>query len=320
MSRLAPIAFAAIIIPLASPSPAQETVFMSRFGFELVSEAPFLEDPKIPRRYAPEKLLDGRPDTSWAVGNGGPGTVLYLGLPRGAKELRVLNGYATSKDLFAKNNRVRRLKIELCAARSFPGRVTESGWLFDIDRLGFARTLSLADSASPQALELGIDWDRAEELMRAAEWRFQENKGELSDFEIEAYAKGLVMEYVLRLEVVDVYPGTKWNDTCLSELSFSPETRRLPSAEELVGMWTCLRGADFEELQFDPDGYVFSYSGGRPWSNGEWTLREGFLVIQWADSSEEAIYDSRVLARGVLTLTSTAGAVEVYEREESGAP
>jgi hypothetical protein len=311
---------AALSLAAGSALSAQEELLFDRFGFQLASQAPFLEDAKIPRRYAPENLFDGRAETSWAIGDGGPGKVLYVGIPSGAKELRVVNGYATNKDLFAKNNRVRRLKVSLCVAYSFPNRVTELGQLFTLDVIGFHRTLELADLISPQALALGIDWDRADELRRESETRFQEGKAALSDYELEAYAKGTIEEYVLRLEIVDLYRGSKWNDTCLSELSFSPETRSIPPEERLVGLWACVRGADFEELQLDADGYACSNSGGRPWASGAWGIEEGCLKISWDGYPEESIYGTWILEGGILTLIGTSGAVEVYEGDASGAP
>ena len=304
-----------------APLAAQvESVIMDRFGFELVSQAPFLEDAKAPRRYAPENLLDGKASTSWAIGNGGPGTVIYLGLPRDARRMRVVNGYASSADLFAKNNRPRRIKVELCAGFSFPGRVTELGWVFDIDRTGGPRILTLGDTMSAQALDLGIDWDRADDIFRESRARFDARLPEAGDYEREAYAKGLVLERLLRIEILDVHKGSKWNDTCISELSFEPETRSVAGKEGLVGIWTTSRGADYEELELQEDGSLFSYSGGRPWGGGTWRIEEGCLKFAWEGGCDEAIYSSFILEGRILTLIGTAGNVEVYEGEASGAP
>jgi hypothetical protein len=318
MSRIVPFALAAILAAL--PLAAQEEVLFDRLGVELVSQAPFLEDPKAPGRYGPRNLFDGKPESSWAIGNGGPGTVIFVGIPSGAKELRLVNGYAASKELFAKNNRVRRLKASLWLGYSFPGRVTELGRLFSLYGLGLDGSLALADTIEAQAIALGIDWDRADEAAGKAEKRFEADSLGLPAFEREAYAKGTIKEYILKLEIVEIFKGSKWNDTCLSELSFSPEPRSIPTASELVGFWTNLRGADFEELELQEDGSAYAYAGARPWASGTWRIEEGCLKVAWEGIPEDTIYGERFFDGWILTLVSTSGAVEVYEGEVSGAP
>jgi hypothetical protein len=317
---MATLVLAAIFAVPTLALSAQEEVLFDRFGVELVSQAPYLEDPRVSLRYSYVNLFDGQVDTSWAIGDGGPGTVICLGIPRGAEEIRVVNGYAAKMDLFAKNNRVKRLKASLFMGYSFPDRVTELGQLFSLYGIGFERSLALADSISLQSVALGIDWDRVDEAAKEAEKRFEEDCLGLSEFEREAYARGTIAEYLLRLEIVDVYPGSKWNDTCLSELSFSPETRSIPTESELIGFWTSVRGVDFEELELQEGGWAFAYAGARPWASGTWKVEEGCLKIALEGYPEEAIYGTRILEQGILTLIGTSGAVEVYEREVSGAP
>jgi|GEM_PF-3591249 len=305
------IVFHAVFLLLAAGflSAEPEAVILDRHDFHFYSPAPFLEDAKIPGRYAPENLFDRRPDSSWAIGDGGPGTVIYVSIPVGAEAIRLINGYAANDDLFSRNNRVGTIKTELCTAYSFPDRVSELGQVFDVDPLGNEKLLVLQDTIKPQSVSLGTGyWQKAAGLIEKSEADFKTRLSRMDETEREFFKKGLIFLYLLRIEIMDVYRGTRWNDTCLSELGFVEETRFIPDERGITGFWETRRGADYEEIDFQDDGYVFSYSGTRPFGSGRWSLERGFLKVEW-DHGEEEIFSFFYREGSTLTLMRTGGAV-----------
>src|SRR6056297_1772525 len=65
--------------------------------------------------YGMHTLFDGDTYTGWSEGveGSGIGEVLWLEVPEGTDTLSLVNGFARSVNLFQKNNRVKKLKVEL---------------------------------------------------------------------------------------------------------------------------------------------------------------------------------------------------------------
>jgi hypothetical protein len=167
--------------------------------------------PGTPGRYGVTNLFDGSTDTAWVEGEEdyGSSSFLLITVPENTNKLEIYNGLGKSKELFRKNNRVKDISLTLYAAYSPPGYVTEkSWWLFYAWPVTGSQTRRLKDNPGFQTLDLDLDWEKAvaegEKLINAKAKEYPE--------------KGARREYILKMEIESVYEGSKWNDTCISEI------------------------------------------------------------------------------------------------------
>jgi hypothetical protein len=192
-----------------------------QWGASSVLEA---EQSLRPSRYGPEKALDGDPATSWVEGaaGGGIGERYVLALPAVPEALGFHNGYAKNRDLFLKNYRVKRLNVRVFAAVAVSGFATERMQFFDARPVSESRSIRLADTMAAQRVELPF----SKEKIRAGMEEFRRS-GELAAWDFpQAREMGLdgsenlplTFRFILRLEIAEVYPGRKWEDTCIAEL------------------------------------------------------------------------------------------------------
>jgi len=190
-----------------------------RPGDAIGPDAPFLADSKVPDRYSPRKMFDASLETCWAIGNGGPGVKVMLAVPDNLSALEIVNGFAKSKDLFDKNNRVDNIRVRLYVGFSLPAMVTETyARGYDLYPVSESLRLHLRDTSSRQRIELPFQW--AVILNKYANLRM-------------TLPEQPVMEgYFLQLEIIDVYKGSKWNDTCISELSWIRQSKPIQLAKK----------------------------------------------------------------------------------------
>ena len=160
-------------------------------------------------RYAPFNLFDQQLDTCWAEGadDNGQGQILEFNIPENTASLNIANGHQKSTKLFAANNRVKKLKRQLLLGINKEGEVTETSSLFHVIPLDDERVLTLQDKMGMQSLDLQLDWDSIKEKARALVQQYSNE-----------HSIKLQTEYILRFTLIDTYTGTKYNDTCISEI------------------------------------------------------------------------------------------------------
>lgn len=170
--------------------------------------------------YSVRNMGDGDPGTCWAEGvkGHGIGEKIYLTVQGGPKALIIINGYGKSPELYAKNGRVRKFKAVPLAAFNLPGDVSEVATKYRAKSCGPPQMLEVKDLQARQAIPLRFDWKAVSERTGALASEFDREFAK----EIEERRAGCEDKYyqklVLRLEVSEVYPGTKFEDTCISEL------------------------------------------------------------------------------------------------------
>lgn len=187
-----------------------------RASSSLESEGPYSLGP-----YGMHLLFDGDGYTGWSEGAAGDGRgeVLWLRLDPGADTLLLRNGFARRQDLFEKNNRVRSLDLSIWGGVLPAGMVTEIGPMYVMAPETESRSLVLEDT--PELREYELPFDRT----------VLEGPCSISEKEFRDFARALGLpeteerrDLFLRMEITDVYPGSLWNDTCLTELRvFSEE-------------------------------------------------------------------------------------------------
>ncbi|MBN1838088.1 MAG: hypothetical protein JW820_19680 [Spirochaetales bacterium] len=267
-------------------------------------------------KYAPRKLFDGSKDSAWVEGvdGDGVGEQVWFTVDRGTTDLSLTNGFARTDSLFQKNGRVRRLAASLWAAATAEIMVTELGQVCQARPASGRLELRLADSAVPQTLALSLDWAAVPEDPDPLIGQYRE------DFEVPGGEECRV-EYLLCLEILEVYPGTAYRDTCIAEISWTlpselagPGARR---AEELAGCWQAESGAGWERLCLEIESGVQLFETYRDDSlcdAGLWYVGNGQLALE-SDAGPSWTYTDGRLEGGSLVLIREDGHRERYARE-----
>ncbi len=188
-------------------------------------------------KYGPHNLFDRDPATAWAEGEAGSGTGSYVcvGTGRDLPSYIVLaNGYQKSHDLFLKNNRIRTLKVTLWLAFTSPRQETQAGFTADAVAFSGSRTIRLKDEEGYQIMKMPFD---TAEIRQFRDRSFREYLLSHQDTLLKDKAYSGVKEFFfVKFEIVDVYKGSKWDDTCLSDLLFSDQNKLpfIPRIEQIL--------------------------------------------------------------------------------------
>ncbi|MFA6316863.1 MAG: ankyrin repeat domain-containing protein [Elusimicrobiota bacterium] len=174
----------------------------------LPDDLPYTAAATYPSILPATNMADGNPRTAWA---GKAGDELWLFINDGAASLSVLNGYNKSPALFKANNRVKKLAVSVWTAAHFDGDVSETARIYHAARLTQDHVLDLKDNGVEQSFPFPFRW---EDIRKA-------NADAMASLVERADYKDRTSRYsyfVLRAEPLAVYRGTKYDDTCISEL------------------------------------------------------------------------------------------------------
>jgi hypothetical protein len=162
--------------------------------------------------YGMQTLFDSDPATGWSEGVDGPGIgeVLWIGLDEGADHLLVRNGFARTARLFAMNNRVKELDVSLWRGVLPEGMVSEWTARYVLTPVSPERSIQLRDTWELQEVALPVVSAPVTDALPAGYAAYAQTEG----------LPPAVQEQRLfvRLEISSVFPGTRWDDTCLTEV------------------------------------------------------------------------------------------------------
>lgn len=163
-------------------------------------------------RYNPKNLFDNAVNTAWAEGAAGSGINEHIifSIKEGLEKISITNGYAKNINLFKANNRVKKLKAEVAVGINKPGFATEVFTMFDAAYMDEKLEMILKDTIAPQEVKININWEK----IKAFKEKIIQNYG-FKDKE------KLNIIYILKLTIKDIYKGEKYNDTCITEISFN---------------------------------------------------------------------------------------------------
>lgn len=148
-------------------------------------------------QYGARNVSDGNPKTAWVEGVAGPGTgevLLITEQLNPSKKVEIWNGYGANESLFQVNNRVKTIGVHI--VKAMPDIAGQFGTVYRNLTVVASGTVTLKDVNGFQLLPLPS---------------FKRDTFHRDDNDWD-YA------YWLLLEIVDVYPGTKYQDTCISEI------------------------------------------------------------------------------------------------------
>lgn len=149
----------------------------------------FLKDAEDPQRYSPEKAVDDKIQSSWVEGVEGPGMgeCIAVKISEDISRIRIFPGYGVEKYVTL-NNRLKKAYFHIYFLFAAPSEVVMT---FSARKL-HTYTLEFEDRMTSQTFDVSRPWER------------------------EAEGMG---EYFGVLEIQEVYPGSRWDDTCVADIT-----------------------------------------------------------------------------------------------------
>jgi hypothetical protein len=170
------------------------------------------EETEAGRGYSAANLVDGDFTTIWAEGDPGDGTgqTVWVDIPQGVRTVNIFSGHGKSRSLHLKNNRPKRARLSFYAGISPPGCVTEIARAFRALKCPGDFYIDLRDTFGLQSFPLPASLGNLDSLLDLVRGEFPPAGGQPPDPSC----------LILRLDIAEVYRGTKWNDACISEIVF----------------------------------------------------------------------------------------------------
>lgn len=174
-------------------------------------------------KYTIINLFDKDPTTAWVEGaqGYGEGEMLFIGLGDELPEkMLISNGYQKSESIYKSNSRPKTIRITVYTGYHLDGEVTERASIYRIRKLISPFTYMLKDQMGKQEILLGLN---PEEVIREKGKSLELFKEVFSKNieDIKKYCQGCSdkpdFQYLLKIEIVDVYKGSRWDDTCISD-------------------------------------------------------------------------------------------------------
>ena len=173
----------------------------------IVSTSFLKEKGKPDDYYAPWKANDNNKNTAWVEGvkGDGIGEKIYINIiGRGIDDFKpltinfnIINGYAATEELFKANNRIKKAKLTIYEAKFDLCGGYYSKRYSDLIVNNY-KIIDFPDTTNPQTIQMKIPTMES-----------------IKKKDIVAIATLFIAE----LEILEVYKGTKFSDTCISEFN-----------------------------------------------------------------------------------------------------
>jgi hypothetical protein len=199
-----------------------------------------------PGKYGGHNIFDKDGSTAWVEGEDGAGVGEHILFTTGKsipEQMVILNGYQKNQEIFAKNNRVKTIKISMFAGFMIPMDVTEIGQYFYLKQFPVEEVIELTDTYGPQKIAMPFTRVDLLEFAKFNQMDFIEDfadKLEQLREDCPSCPTEPVTQFFLKLEIMDVYKGSKWDDTCISDIWFTTEEatiQQIPPDEKITKVW-----------------------------------------------------------------------------------
>jgi hypothetical protein len=156
-------------------------------------------------KYGSTNLGDSNPKTCWAEGSesDGIGEYILMTIPENITSLKIRNGYQKDESIYNANNRPKKLELTLYATYEPSGYVTETHNGFFISEPLSTTKIEVADKFGLQEINTGFKWPEIYEEL-SHDNTFEKDR------------------FILKITILDVYKGEKWNDACISDINIVP--------------------------------------------------------------------------------------------------
>ncbi len=195
--------------------------------------------------YNAANLFDRHNTTAWVEGvpGDGIGETIYFTIGKKLKKnIFIENGFQKSESLYEKNNRIKTAKFTIFVSFMLPADVTEIGSYLQCRQYDEQHIIHLKDVYGHQKIKFPFDKEKlsnfSAETMKLFE---QDYRAELE--KRNEYKSGISADcytgYVVQMEILDIYKGSKWEDTCLTDIWFSSndEVKRIPTNQTITSVF-----------------------------------------------------------------------------------
>ena len=196
--------------------------------------------------YGGHNLFDKEGSTAWVEGVQGSGIGEYILFGIGKSipdQMVILNGYQKNKDVFTKNNRVKTIKVSLFVGFMIQGDVTEIGCYYYTKQFPTEEVITIKDMNGSQQIDFPFEENEALQFAKFNQLAF------LEDFKTELDKIGEDCptcpttpsnQFFLKIKILDVYKGSQWDDTCISDIWFTTtkdKVTEIPAGEKITEVW-----------------------------------------------------------------------------------
>ncbi len=175
--------------------------------------------PEESNTYPSINLFDGDLKSCWVLGstNKLSNSVLLIKVPEEIPIdkliLNICSGYAKSKSLYLENARPKKIEVSIFAAYNSGIENTEVASKYKIVMYSKKRQIILKDTFGIQSFPLNFD---EHDLIN-----FRNNNTLNPSLSADTNIKKSDLSFIIKLEVKDIYRGSKYNDICISEIFFN---------------------------------------------------------------------------------------------------
>ncbi|MBN2425713.1 MAG: hypothetical protein JXR46_13835 [Calditrichaceae bacterium] len=174
-------------------------------------------------KYPPEKAFDADLKTCWVYASGKSGRRPAIYLRFDEKKTNVLNifsGFGKNNKLFLENARPKKLSVSLMFGINPEGYVSEIGAIYKVVEFPQKKTVMLIDSFGVQSIPLDFSMEEIADFRKTVHQYYMAHMKPAS-------ADSCML---LKITVLETYPGTKYDDICISEIFYNDRFISYPAA------------------------------------------------------------------------------------------
>ncbi len=161
--------------------------------------------------YPPSNLFDADFSTCWVAGNTTDNPHLFVKLPKQFNMINIFTGYGKNEALYYKNARPSIIKTSLYGGINPEGYVSEISTRYKSILLKENKLIHLSDLYNVQHIPFKYSKQQLKKFEQELRLKFSAKY----DLKINHFT------FILKLEIIDNYKGTKYDDICISEIFFN---------------------------------------------------------------------------------------------------
>lgn len=164
-------------------------------------------------KYPPSNLFDSKLNTCWvSSSNKTEESSLFLKLPDLDNiVVNFFSGYGKSKELYLQNARPKKIVFKIFSAVNPDGYVSEIGVQYKAVQFPREQIVLLEDKFGLQSIPLDIPQeeltDFSKKISKSFDSEFKQPKADVC--------------LIIKMEILDAFPGTKYDDICISQVFFN---------------------------------------------------------------------------------------------------
>lgn len=204
-------------VQLATAQQWEEMVFIERDGYFVRSTSELAGNAQPQEyahsKYSPTNAVDGNYQTAWVdgVSGYGIGESIFVSIPNNCSVINILGGYGKSEALFNLNSRPKVIRLKCHVGINPTGYVSEIASIFKTQKYDKEYVLHLDDVDSLQSFAFPFQHGKLSSFGDSVKEKY-----------FEQFTEPIFqMHHFVEIEIIDVYKGSKYSDTCISEIFFN---------------------------------------------------------------------------------------------------